>query len=194
MTVSFLFGFLGDFLFPPPGVLFRESERIFSVEEFGRYFLTIDFNNPEQSQNDLVRFTEQVENECPVASKFGISGTGEGIVWSFTFAGESIRFKVKGEKHSVSKVKKLAEVDPVKAANVQEFVEYAATQNRLEQGIQEVFRDSELDIKKLGQFIGWFVKDIITEEADVMEKSGLTKKDVSSKLANVARNHLLGLL
>ena len=41
--------------------------------------------------------------------------------------------KVKGEKHSSSKVKKLASVDVEKLNSIKDFVDYAVTESRLEQ-------------------------------------------------------------
>jgi hypothetical protein len=42
--------------------------------------------------------------------------------------------KVKGAKHSSSKVKTLAKVDVVKLENAKAFVEYCFTESRLNQG------------------------------------------------------------
>lgn len=56
---------------------------------------------------------------------------------------------MKGEKHSASKVKTLAAVDPERLVNITEFVEYAVTENRLEQGTQKV----GLDRTKIDEFV-----------------------------------------
>ncbi|AKJ73524.1 RNA ligase 2 [Salmonella phage 40] len=92
-------------------------------------------------------------------------------------------FKVKGEKHSVSKVKTLAEVDPIRLQHMREFVEYAVTENRLEQGLGEV----GLDQAKIGEFIGWVNRDINKEEGDVLEANALTMKDVAKFISNKSR-------
>ena len=53
------------------------------------------------AQNLINRWTEEVEQQCPWADKFGISGVGEGIVFSnFDDRKRPIRFKSKGEKHT----------------------------------------------------------------------------------------------
>jgi hypothetical protein len=84
----------------------RNNElRIFNIEDFTTYEMEIDFNMPQLVQNDLSDLTIGVESECPVAKYFGISGIGEGIVWTCEFKGIVHRMKVKGEKHSSSKVK-----------------------------------------------------------------------------------------
>ena len=190
-------GFLEDFEGTPTenslnvGLLdFDERFNVYSAYDVPVYMCVIDFNNPEYVVNKLTSITEEVEKECPVGKHFGVSGTGEGVVWKATFAGEQLRFKVKGEKHSVSKVKKLANVDPEVVESIREFVEYAVTDNRLEQGLQEV----GLDQKKIGKFIGWVNKDIHEEEKDVLEKNNLTMKQVGSKIADKARNFYLDKL
>ena len=47
---------------------------IFHSMHFKTYHMTIDFNHPELSQNQLGELTEEVEKECPVASKMGVQG------------------------------------------------------------------------------------------------------------------------
>ena len=37
--------------------------------------------------------------------------------------------------------------------------------------------------KTIGDFIRWMINDIMREEADTMEASGITNKDVASKIS-----------
>lgn len=89
-------------------------------------------------------------------------------------------FKCKGEKHSSSKVKKLATVDPEKMKNINDFVDYAVTENRLRQGVDEVFTSNNIepDMKLTGDFIKWVKNDVFREEMDVMVESKLEARDV----------------
>ena len=156
------------------------NKRVFWIQQFQTHSIDIDFNHPEEVQNKLIQLTEQVESECPVGKAFGVSGVGEGIVWhAFTDRG-CLRFKVKGEKHSASKVKKLASVDPEKIASAKEFADNTVTENRLEQAIQEVFivPGVEISKKQMGNFLSWIKSDIFTEEGDTLYASGLEPKDV----------------
>jgi hypothetical protein len=98
-----------------------------------------------------------------------------------------VEFVDEWQKHSVSKVKKVASVDPEKLANIEEFVNYAVTENRLEQGIQEVFGDEELSMKKTGDYLKWIVNDIMSEETDTLEANGLVAKDVNKYISTKAR-------
>lgn len=162
--------------------------RIFNVEDYETYSIDVDFNMPQLSQNKFTEITEMVEKECPISKAFGINnGLGEGVVWSIEYKGNTHRFKVKGDKHSVTKVKKLASVDVEKLKNIQEFIEYSVTENRFNQAIENIFGKDSLDIKRMGDFLGWIIKDITSEEMDTMVANNLEPKDVNKYISNKAR-------
>lgn len=166
--------------------------KIYNIFEFPKYEIDIDFNYPELSSNKLIEMTEEVEKECPVGKHFGVSGVGEGIVWrceTEPFIGGNFMFKVKGEKHSVSKVKTLASVDVEKVNSIKECVDKIITENRLQQGLDHL-RENGLDIvpQNLGTFIKWVTSDAIREELDTIIESNLIPKDVGGAASKVARD------
>jgi hypothetical protein len=163
-----------------------EEIGFFSIVDFPTYVCSIDFNNPEAVQNSLIAITEAVEENCPVTEKRGANGIGEGVVW-FSSCGDYF-FKVKGEKHAVSKVKTLAPIDVEKLASIEEFVDYAVTVNRMEQGIQEAIlgEGRECTMQNVKYFLKWVMSDIATEEADTLAENGLTMKEVSGKMSKKA--------
>jgi len=169
------------------------EERIFNVANFGSFTMKIDFRYPAESQNALIALTQGVEAECPVGKHFGVSGIGEGIVWRLLdeankYATSDFWFKVKGEKHSVTKVKKLAEVDIEKLNTTRAFAEATATEQRCLQAVAQLESDKvTIDQKATGTFLRWMFNDIIKEEMDRMEASGLTKKEVGSAISKHAR-------
>lgn len=159
---------------------------IFNVNDFKKWEISIDFNHPELSQNTLIDITEAVERECPVGFAFGVIGVGEGVVW--TTPDRRYCFKVKGDKHSVTKVKTLANVNVEAIAAVNEFVEYAVTEARLQQGIEKLReRGLSVDQKSTGEFLRWIVGDIVKEEGDTITANGLDAKKVNSAISNKAR-------
>jgi hypothetical protein len=172
----------------------HHEANIYNILDFGSETITIDFNRPELSQNDLIERTSVVETECPIGRYFDVIGVGEGIVWKPTdpklVRDSGLWFKVKGEKHSVTKVKTLAAIDVVKVANIDKFVEYAVTENRLRQGLGEVFPDGKLDQKRIGDFIRWVNTDVIKEELDTIDANGLTMKDVGGSISRKAKEWL----
>lgn len=167
----------------------RNTEcRIFNVEDYETYSIDVDFNMPQLAQNKFGEITEKVENECPISKAFGIdNGLGEGVVWSVEYKDSVHRFKVKGDKHSVTKVKKLASVDVEKLKTIQDFISYSVTENRFNQAIENVFEKEDLDVKRMGDFIRWFVKDIASEEMDTMVENGLEPKDVNKYISTKVR-------
>ncbi len=50
-----------------------------------------------------------------------------------------------------------------------------------------MFGSNELDVKKMGDFIRWFVKDIAEEEMDTMDKNNLEPKDVNKYISTKVR-------
>lgn len=162
-------------------------ERIYTITSFPTYEIDVDMKIPQLAVEKLQQITEEVEKECPVAKHFGVSGIGEGVVWSAEYKGSSHRFKVKGEKHSVTKVKKLASVDVEKLTSINEFVEYAVTKQRVSQAIQEVFKGEELVNNKIGDLIRWVIKDINSEEMDTLVKNNLEPKDVNKYISTKTR-------
>ena len=190
----FIFGVKsGDNWIDISGIKSLPEAGLYNINDFPTYEVVLDPNFPDKSVIEMTKIVEDVENECPVAKSLGVEGelVGEGVVW--TPLDQELRndtgtwFKTKGQKHSVSKVKKLVSVDPEKVANVEKFIEYACTDNRLRQGVGEV----GLDIITVGTFIGWVNKDINKEEGDVLEASNLSMKDVGGMIANKARHFYL---
>jgi hypothetical protein len=171
---------------------------VYSINDFQTWEITIDFNRPAEMQNKLIEITEAVEAECPVAKHFGVSGIGEGVVYKSThpdYQGSDYIFKVKGEKHSVSKVKTLASVDVELMKSIGDFVDSVVTDNRVRQGI-DVLREEgkEVSQKSTGDVLRWLFNDIIKEEADTMVASGLEIKMVGKEVSSKGRNIYFKLL
>ncbi len=168
---------------------FRNDElRVFNTNMFQRWTMQIDIADPMQAQNQLIEITTAVEQCCPVGKHFGVEGVGEGVVWSAWYQDRKYAMKVKGEKHSSTKVKKLAQVDTEKLKSIDEFVNYAFTENRLNQGIEWMKENHiELEMKNISQFIKWVFGDIVKEESDTLINNGLTTKDIANKGNHVIR-------
>lgn len=172
------------------------DHNIYFIDDFPTFEMEIDFNKPEAFQNKLNDITLGVEERCPVALQLGNEGVGEGVVWKGEFNGNNFRFKVKGDKHSKSKVKKLPKVDDAKVALVNEVVNKITPAFRLEQGIQETFdtlNGGEIDRKGMGDFIRWVIGDIVKEDLDIITDAGLDVKEVNNKVSKVVRDYFFGL-
>lgn len=165
---------------------------VYNIDTFPTYEIDIDFKFPEIAQNKMIEITEEVEKECPVGKYFGVSGIGEGVVWTCTsegWADSGTWFKVKGEKHSASKVKTLAAVDVEAVENMRQFVKSVVTEARLEQGLDNLVREQlkPFEMKSMGDFIRWVYNDVLKEEMDTIVANQIDTKKLGSAVANEAR-------
>lgn len=185
----FIFGVkAGSNWLPLTSIKDVRSSTIRNIMEFPTKEITIDFALPELSQNALVDATNAVERECPVAKAYGIEDchTGEGLVWQPKHDNSSSGswFKTKGTKHSVTKTKSVVPVDLERLKSIQEFVEYACTENRMEQ----------LFIPELGEFIRAVIKDITDEESETLKENGFTARDFGKYAALKAKDYFASRL
>jgi hypothetical protein len=167
-----------------------EEARIFNIMDFPTWEITVDFAQPELVQNKLIAITEEVERQCPVGKFFGVEGIGEGVVWTpIKNHTGAPPFKVKGEKHSVSKVKSLAPVDLEAIQNAQKFVEEVVTEARLEQGLWWLEHEALKPIAptSTGDFIRWVYNDIMKEEETRIVEAQIDPKKIGALVANAAR-------
>ncbi len=163
------------------------SMNMWSINQFPKYGIHIDFSNPEASIEKLTQITEEVERECPVGKYFGVSGVGEGVVWTCMSIPE-LRFKVKGEKHSSSKVKVLASVDIERVNSLKALVDSVLSENRMQQMYDEMVAEyGEFGNEKLGEFLKRCISDCIKEESDTISASGFEIKDFTKKAPDVAK-------
>jgi len=175
------------------------ESNIFSIQKFQTWTIDIDFTNPELIQNQLVELTTEVEKMCPVGKAFGVEGVGEGVVWrcisKCNFKTHDLIFKVKGEKHSDTKVKKTASVDIEKVNSIKEFTENVCTDHRLEKMVEKMI---ETNVERSTQNIGAFLKlvgnDVLKEETDTIEASGLDRREVMPSINNFARQWFMTYL
>lgn len=172
------------------------STNIFNIMDFPTHEFDINFNSPELFQNDFIKMVERIEEESPVGKQFGKDGNiGEGFVFShLTENNELIQFKVKGEKHSNSKVKTLKEVDLEKLGRLDKFVESICHSWRFEQALTEVFGsdyEKNLDRRKLGEYLKWVGQDTVKEESDLIVESGFEMKEVMQKVNQKAKNYFM---
>lgn len=183
---------VGEWLKGPPIIQVEESN-IYDLCEFTTYAVTIDFSRPDLAIEQMQKYVDEVENQCPVADSFGVKGIGEGIVWHFYFKGERYIFETKGEKHSKSRVKKLPAVDPALENKKREVVAQVTPSWRLEQGLNELFgpqwSSDDLDRSKLGDYIRWVMTDVVKEELDVLTENGFELNDLNKVISEVARNY-----
>lgn len=162
-----------------------------NIMNFTTWDIDIDFDNPAKSQNMMIKLVEEViEPSSPVGKQFSQKGNiGEGIVVTVEYKDSLHKFKVKGDKHSSSKVKKLKPVDEAKENAKREFANYACPAWRLEQMWKELEDEhgKPVVIQMTGEFLSMVHRDVIKEESDVLAEKGLEPKEVNGMISQVAR-------
>jgi hypothetical protein len=191
-----------------------EQARIFNIMQFPTYSIIIDFNKTEslaEATKKMDEMTLAVEKECPVGKHFGVSGTGEGIVWQAVqspslpvfkagrYTDSRFWFKTKGVKHVSYKKSEPASkpsASPEVVAKMDSFVELVLTPGRLQQGLQVLEREMLLPIemKSVGAFIKWVNGDVMKEEYDRIEETGIDKKALPGPISAAAKKWYINKL
>jgi hypothetical protein len=171
----------------------RAGSLVQFIAEYPQWTIDIDFNDPEAILDELERLTLEVEAECPVAKALGLSGMGEGIVWTYydQLHGR-LWFKTKGVKHKGTKNSRTVQIEPEVLASLDAFTEAVVTESRLEQGF-ELIRANHGTVNEthIGDFLKWVGQDVLKEESDTLEASGLERKQVMGRVNQRAKTWLM---
>ncbi|KVP75221.1 hypothetical protein WJ96_05545 [Burkholderia ubonensis] len=171
-----------------------ETSLVHFITDYPRYSIDIDFNQPEASLDELERLTLEVEAECPVAKAHGIDGgLGEGIVWeNFHPKLGRLTFKTKGMKHKGTRNSRIVQIEPEVLASMEAFTEAVLTESRLEQGFGIIVADhGKVTRDHIGTFLKWVGQDVLKEETDTMEASGLERQQVMGRINQRAKQWLM---
>lgn len=183
----------------------NKDEGIYNIFAVEPVYLTVDMEDPENLQffsEEIEKVTLQYEDSCPWTeylyslNKDSMEEpeckTGEGLVWDCVdFIHDQMRFKSKGDKHSGNKrnkFKKIAPVDVEVLKSIDEFVEYALTESRLNQGLENV---EGLENRFIGDYIRWIANDIIKEESKELGASGLEWKQVAKNVTKKSKEFFI---
>jgi hypothetical protein len=173
---------------------------IYTINDVARYSIRLNFNMDLQNTKDNIqKLVSNIEECCPVAIKVAeIQGvklnnvTGEGLVWYFYDTdGELYMFKTKGDKHTKAKKTKFkVEYTPEELKTVEEFVSAVLTEDRLEQGLQEVFGIGQpITVDKLGKYIKWIMKDVGEECKDELKSMDKLSKKAMNIVMEKAKEY-----
>ncbi len=154
--------------------------------------IQIDFNHPLLSVNIMNDIVDKIEQHSPLGQSLGKSDNiGEGIVCTLEYKNQHYKLKIKGEKHSKTKVKILEPVDNILEQKKIDFANYAANPDRLEGiwascfGISDTF--IEPTTKDIAAFMRALHKDVMEEESDIMAEQELEPKQVNKMISTIAR-------
>lgn len=165
---------------------------IYNVNDYQKFEIEIDFNDPCASQIKIDALVQQVEKECPVAKEFGISGTGEGIVFSAILNDTTYIFKAKGLLHAEKKEKVKPDTDNEQIQKLQVLAEKVTPSWRLEQALEKAcdfMNGGTLNRKHLGNYIQYVIADVIKEDLDVIAEENVEPKELNKYISEIARNY-----
>lgn len=171
----------------------RAGSLVHFIADYPQWSIDIDFNNPEAILDELERLTLEVEAECPVAKALGLSGLGEGIVWTYhdQLHGR-LWFKTKGVKHKGTKNSRLVQIEPEVLASLDAFTDAVVTESRLEQGFELIRAEhGAVNETHIGDFLKWVGQDVLKEESDTLDASGLERKQVMGRVNQRAKTWLM---
>lgn len=178
-------------------VISSPENLIFNVSDFKTWEIDIDFKNPLLSQNKMIELMKKVEEASPIGSTFGEKNIGEGIVFKGEYKGDVYRFKVKGDKHSKSKVKTLKKVNTKKLNKITQIATLVTPNWRLDQMYCETFdtvNGGKGDIKKTGDYIRSVIRDVMKEDLDLIIETGLEPKEINKTISDISRKYLINRL
>lgn len=151
-----------------------EEDGVYPISDFGTWSVEVSLDTFDKVAQQIQGWVNEVEARCPVASKLGYDGIGEGIVFVPSDTNDPGRgFKVKGEKHATTKVK-TSSIQPVEGLS--DFLEAVVTEARLQQGLDHF----ELAPQNTASFIKWVIGDVIKEDQDLIPPGADKKKFTGS--------------
>ena len=120
---------------------------------------------------------------------FDISVPGEGLVGYPIYTSVPVgmyydfMFKIKTPIYKLNQKQNIFQSSVENYKDYEDFVNDFLTENRLNQGFQEVC-NSVYNIKLTGEFLKWISKDVLEESELEREKNNLTDKKTINKIVN----------
>ena len=160
------------------------TERLFHIQEFPTYKVSLDFNDQETVRRTVEKIMYEIEDNCPVGALLNPKSEntiGEGVVFTCIDDDEkwnkdnSFWFKVKGKKHeragggsrksTQEKVPFTQEQHDFREA----FFLEALTNDRLMQGIEYLNEmNKPIDKSSTGDYIKWLCQDVKSENGTLI--------------------------
>ena len=165
------------------------------IANYKTWEIEIDFNNTKPAQEQINAWVEEVDKESPLGKEMGVIGPGEGLVLSHLTSHINkdavlLQFKSKGKSHVIvnSREHDATGILQIQYQAAKDFVNDVVTEYRLNQGL-DYFREMkiDIDIKNLGKFLTWTVKDVLHEEGSSINENNLDLKMVKREISNIAK-------
>lgn len=169
----------------------NEEEKIFNSLMFENYTMELNWNHPKAVQALVEEKTRAINDTCPVASYFGTSGVGEGVVWvpvdEEQLNNTRLWFKTKGEKHKQNKKGKDSDIDPVVLKDIESVLDEYLVENRLERGIA-YFKEAGIELfpKNTRFFIEFIANDVFKDASEHISALETDEKTIRKAITSHA--------
>lgn len=165
-----------------------EKNGIYNISTGGFYHHAWSIDDAKKSLASLQPLADAVEDSCPFAQKFGLTGRGEGIVWKpeepWCYNAKTW-IKMKGP---ISRVRPVAE-KKIGVGNEEYAIEFARSvvgEMRLEQGWQYLEEmGMETGRKGIAGYLKWLLGDVEVEEGRVMKERGIEVRSVKKEVGKM---------
>lgn len=168
-----------------------EENDIYNIMNYFTQDIIIDFNQFEESKSKLENLVLKIEESSPLGEFFGKKGNiGEGLIGNFLFNGDKISFKVKGQKHTNTRVYKPKVQDDELIKKKMDCAYQVCPAFRLEQFWQEIFgfnNEKTPDIKYLKDFIKKVIQDINKEDLFKISEFNLEPKAIYPYVSKICQ-------
>ena len=179
--------------------LSNHAIRLYNVNEFKTYKLSIDFKKSRDGLVELNELLNEFESNSPVGQYFEMEDNIlEGFVGTYYDEKEHklIMFKHKGELHGRSTNKGPRNKKVIEAFTPEQLalIDKLTPEWRLEQMFNEATIGDNYVMNRIPVYIKMVLNDIEKEEMVVIQESGIVYKVIEKEICNVARTFFVKLL
>lgn len=170
------------------------GDSLFCVRQVKGLEIIIEPYNTESLNEAIQKLNlavQEVDEQCPFARDIlGLVGHGEGLVFGYGCDGANydLAFKVKGKSHTVSKIGKIAKIEPEVVESIDEWIDSVVTEDRLQDLIAHhiVKHNGSVEYADIGDFSKRVINDVLEEEGDSLLASELPFKETRKAIGNRA--------
>ncbi|KAF7192197.1 hypothetical protein HII31_06583 [Pseudocercospora fuligena] len=169
------------------------GSRIYNICRGGIWHANVSTeDNGAEFETLAMRYTDQIAAACPFGKLFGVTGEGEGLVWTPSVTStipnkEEFWVKTKGEKFRGAppiekQIENFARMEMRQKIEV--FAERHCHEQRLNQGLEYLAEMAVDGRRAIGTFIAWMQKDIEKEESAEIQELALSagwRKEVARR-------------
>lgn len=165
---------------PTTGLKVFSEDSIYLMQNFNRYEAVLDFNKPQECEQQLKDLAIRIEKNSTIAEWFDKpDNVGEGAYLWAEYNGTMLRLKTKGELHGGKPKQPRTPKVTASPKEVKRQEELAAKVTPVWRITQAITETNATERKHLGEVIKWVIADVAKEESPTLAEAGILLKDLS---------------